>query len=135
MVSVSIKVKKPEILVGQFGVEIVTFSVNVFASHLRKREKTLATYNNMYSFILVCILKAPHNLHNLIHIVKCKSTTPIHSFLVREQWMVWALSGHCDTYFLSFHVKIDIFNFSFTAWLIMALSSLGRFKHSQYLHY
>jgi hypothetical protein len=28
---------------------------------LKKQEKTLATYNNMYSFILACILQTPHN--------------------------------------------------------------------------
>jgi hypothetical protein len=51
---------------------------------LQKGEKTLATYNNMYSFILARILQAPHNLHNLMYIfVKPNNTAPIHSFLVR----------------------------------------------------
>jgi hypothetical protein len=65
----------------------------------------------MYSFILACILQAPHNLQ--IHIVKPKNTEPIHSFLVRVQGMVWVLSGHHETDFPSSHLKIDIFNFSF----------------------
>jgi hypothetical protein len=84
-------------------------SLDVFAGHLRKREITLA----IICIILACILQAPHNLHNLIHIVKPKNTPRIPSFLVvGVHWMVWVFSGHREPYFLSFHVKFDIFNFS-----------------------
>jgi TRAP-type mannitol/chloroaromatic compound transport system permease small subunit len=64
MVLVSIKVKKLEKLTGQLSVEIVTLvSLNVIARHLNKREKIVARNNNMYSFMLACILQAPYKLH------------------------------------------------------------------------
>jgi hypothetical protein len=63
MVSVSGKVKKPEILVGRLSVEIVTPSQSEsICKPPKKREKNLARNNNMYSLILACILQAPHNL-------------------------------------------------------------------------
>jgi hypothetical protein len=89
-------------------------SVLMYLQATLKKERKPLQHIIMYLTSTACkYLPSTSQLTYLMCVfVKPNNTAPIHSFLVRVQWMVSVLSGHHETYFISFHLKFDIFNFS-----------------------
>jgi len=83
-----------------------------FQATLKKERKPL---QGITICIVLCLLVSYNHLTSSIFDVyfsQRQNLAPTHSFLVRVQPMVWVLSGNREISFLSFHLKIDIFNFS-----------------------